>query len=241
MKIVSIHQPHYHPWLGLLHKIASSDLHIVLDDVQFRKRNFQNRAQYSSPNGPKLLTVPVLAKGHQKDNLAIKDVRLAPQNLGKQFSTLKHRYGKTPGWHLLEDRLKSIYDQSFDRLSDLNLALLRLSMDAFHIDTPLIQSSSITSSGHKNHRLISLCEQTRATHYLSGNGARKYMDDVLFARNGIKVRYQDFQHPEYKQIQADHFQAGCFALDFFFHHPKLAQTLFIDDTQLKHEVHYAQA
>ncbi|GBO51705.1 hypothetical protein APA_946 [Pseudanabaena sp. lw0831] len=36
--IVSINQSAYLPWLGYFHRIAESDLHIVLDHVQFEKK-----------------------------------------------------------------------------------------------------------------------------------------------------------------------------------------------------------
>ena len=41
--IVSINQPAYLPWLGYFHRIAISDIHIVLDHVQFEKNSFVNR------------------------------------------------------------------------------------------------------------------------------------------------------------------------------------------------------
>jgi len=47
--IVSIHQPNYLPWMGLMHKILESDIFIVLDDVQFvRGKNFVTRIQIKS-------------------------------------------------------------------------------------------------------------------------------------------------------------------------------------------------
>jgi len=33
--IVSIHQPHYLPWLGYLDKVDSADVFVLLDTVQF--------------------------------------------------------------------------------------------------------------------------------------------------------------------------------------------------------------
>src|SRR4051812_9589800 len=35
--IVTVHQPHYIPWLGYLHRMAAADLFIVLDHVQFER------------------------------------------------------------------------------------------------------------------------------------------------------------------------------------------------------------
>src|SRR5205085_4263182 len=41
--LVAIHQPHYVPWLGYLDRMARADVFIVLDHVQFERRNYQNR------------------------------------------------------------------------------------------------------------------------------------------------------------------------------------------------------
>ena len=40
---VSINQPAYLPWLGYFDRIAKSDLHVVLDHVQFEKNSMVNR------------------------------------------------------------------------------------------------------------------------------------------------------------------------------------------------------
>ena len=39
--------------------------------------------------------------------------------------------------------------------------------------------------------LINLCKQVNATTYLSGKGAKTYMDNILFEKSGIEVLYQD--------------------------------------------------
>ena len=57
--IVSVHQPQFLPWLGYFDKIARSDCFVVLDTVQFKKNEFQNRNKILTPTGPQWLTVPV--------------------------------------------------------------------------------------------------------------------------------------------------------------------------------------
>jgi hypothetical protein len=47
--IVSINQPAYLPWLGYFDRIAASDVHVVLDHVQFEKNSYINRLQGSHP------------------------------------------------------------------------------------------------------------------------------------------------------------------------------------------------
>jgi len=47
--LVAIHQPNYLPWLGYLDRMAKADLFVVLDHVQFERRNYQNRTQIRVP------------------------------------------------------------------------------------------------------------------------------------------------------------------------------------------------
>lgn len=41
--VVAIHQPEHLPWLGFFNKMANADEFVILDNVQYRKRYFQNR------------------------------------------------------------------------------------------------------------------------------------------------------------------------------------------------------
>ena len=225
MKIASIHQPHYHPWLGLLDKIAHSHVHIVLDDVQFRRGNYHNRALYNLNGESLLLTLPVQNKGLQTHGLKINEMKITSQkDLQKNFKTLQHRYGKTPGWQFIADELNLIYQTREDSLLQLNLKLLQLMLKCFNINTPLILASSYGVSSVRNQRLVDLCLKTKADSYLSGNGAKKYMDDALFDSHGINVTYQNFNHPSYLQHKHFKFIPGCLALDWY--------CLFPDDASI---------
>ena len=47
---ISINQPAYIPWLGYYERIANSDVHIVLDHVQFEKNSMVNRNIIATKN-----------------------------------------------------------------------------------------------------------------------------------------------------------------------------------------------
>jgi len=71
--LVSIHQPHYLPWLRYPEIIARSDLFIVLDDVDFNRNGWQNRnkiktARQSHPDsaGPPEAQNPDLRRRDQR-------------------------------------------------------------------------------------------------------------------------------------------------------------------------------
>ena len=43
MKVSSICQPHFFPWIGYFNMIDNSDEFIFLDNVQYNRRSWQNR------------------------------------------------------------------------------------------------------------------------------------------------------------------------------------------------------
>ena len=57
--IVSIHQPSYWPWLGLLDKVAKSDVFILLDNIAANKDSYQYRNIFFCNGKPKIITIPV--------------------------------------------------------------------------------------------------------------------------------------------------------------------------------------
>ena len=73
--IISAHQPAYLPWAGYLHRIAISDVFVILDNVQFEKNSFTNRNRIKSPSGSVWLTVPVSQKGHMSGTIS--DIKIA--------------------------------------------------------------------------------------------------------------------------------------------------------------------
>ena len=108
--IVSINQPAYLPWLGYFDRIEKSDLHIVLDHVQFEKGSYTNRCQVPGS----WLTVPVHSKGFPK----ITDVTIADTGWHKKhLKTLRQLYGNTAHWPHHKRFLEAIYAQSWNHLS----------------------------------------------------------------------------------------------------------------------------
>jgi len=57
--IVAIHQPQFMPWLGYFDKMDRADCFVLLDNVQFKKNEWQNRNRIKTAQGAMWLTVPV--------------------------------------------------------------------------------------------------------------------------------------------------------------------------------------
>ncbi|OIQ12665.1 WbqC family protein [Neomoorella thermoacetica] len=196
---VAAHQPNYLPWTGFFHKMANCDVFVILDNVQFPRRDFCNRTRIKSPRGAYWLTLPVVRGAFEQK---INETRLfePDTNLPRHLKTLHHFYARAPFYNFLIQKLLPIYEQSWEYLLPFNLALIKTLAAILGITTPLVLASSLGEPpAGKSERLIYLCQQLGADTYLSGRGAVAYNDPVAFAAAGLKLEYQSFTPPVYPQ------------------------------------------
>ena len=230
--IVSIHQPCYLPWLGYLQRMAQADLFVVLDHVQFERANYQNRTRILVDGEPRWLTVPVVQRS-QKERILDKEIdnRLeGPRHWSRaHLGTLRHAYRAAPFAGTYLPALKQILDASWLHLAALDLALLEVLRDAFGIRTPLVRSSELTVSGAKSQLVLEICQALGADCFLGGmGGSRAYLDTEAFRRAGIRVQWQDFQHPVYNQCGGGGFVGGLSSIDLLLNCGPRGRHLFID-------------
>jgi hypothetical protein len=201
--ILAAHQPAFLPWLGYLDKVAKADVFVVMDDLQYEKENFQNRNRVKLNTGAAWLTVP-LEKGAQSDRILDKRIvnNANPKEhwARKAWTTIKTHYGRAPHFAAYAEELEDAFTRPWTRLVDLDAHMLGLARRWLGITRPIVNASSLELQGQKTDRIIDLCKKVGAKVYLSGKGgSTDYLDLDAFARAGISVMWQQFQHPEYPQ------------------------------------------
>lgn len=207
---ITIHQPQFLPWLGYLDKIDRADLFIVLDTVQFKKNEWQNRNRIRTADGWQWLTVPVLHHFGQR----VQDVRINPTAGWREqhLRALEMHYARAPFRDRYLPELRAIYAQPWTKLSDLNLAVIRWLLQAYGITTPVRCAAGIVAREEPTDRLIDLCLAVGATQYLAGPGAEGYMDKPRFEASGVELEIQEFHHPAYRQVY-EPFEPNLSAID----------------------------
>lgn len=215
--IVSINQPAYLPWLGYFHRIAASDLHIVLDHVQFEKNSFTNRNRVMCGQAPCWLTVPVLSTG-RFGALAIRDVEIDPNQdwRRKHLRTISQQYRKAAFFPAHESFLRDAYERSWTHLAEVAQYLTSYLFDQFNIHTPIQLSSELRPTATKSDLVLELCQKVGATTYLSGAMGRDYLQEQDFHAAGINVIYQEYHHPVYARGGGS-FYPNLAAIDLLFH------------------------
>lgn len=196
---LSAHQLQYMPGLRFFAKMKASDLFIYLDDVQYEKREFQNRNRIRTKDGWQYLTVPALVKGRFSQSINAVEINPTRQWRGEHLQAVKINYARSKYLKEYLPALEAVYSENYALLGELALATIAFLKDAFGIKTPARLSSEFKATSVSTQRLVDICKAAGADVYLSGAGARRYLDAELFAKNRIRLIWQDFKVMPYPQ------------------------------------------
>jgi len=211
--IVAIHQPQYLPWLGYFYKMNQADVFCFLDNVQYKKNEWQNRNRIKTSQGWQWVSVPV----HYRFPMNIIEVAVATTDPWRRahLQSLISSYGKAPFFNNFVALFQDLYYKDWNLLCELNIATIAALKLALGITTETIRASQLNLSEEPTQRLIDICRALGADTYLSGPDGANYMDLERFRASGIKVVFSQFRHPVYPQCFGP-FIANLSAVDLLF-------------------------
>jgi WbqC-like protein family len=214
-KRTAIVQSSYIPWKGYFDLIRSVDVFILLDNVQFTRRDWRSRNRIKTRHGLAWLSIPVHTRGLYTQ--LIQDTTTSDPDWGRRhWQTIRANYAKAPYFDLYADRLAALYEHPSPRLSEINHAFITAICEMLGIATPIIWSSEYETRDAPSERLIDLCRAVGGTEYLSGPSASNYLDAAAFEAAGIAVQFADYSgYPEYSQPHGP-FEHGVSVLDLLF-------------------------
>ena len=202
--LISINQPAYIPWLGYYERIDSSDVHVILDHVQFEKNSFTNRNKILTQNGPIWLTIPIATKGKFGD-LAINKLKFSDISKWKKkhLRTVAQNYSKAPYFEKYYSEFENILCQEYEFLNDLLFTLNKLFLTFLQISTTIHRSSDLNLITSKSDLVYDICQHFETETYLSGALGQNYLDKSKFESSNINLEFQNYIHPTYTQKSND--------------------------------------
>ena len=158
------------------------------------------------------LTVPI-SKRHYSTNIseiAINDSKWK----NKHIKTLRQAYSRSDYAKEYIPELEQIIADN-NNLSHLNSEIIIWLCHKFKISSEFVFSSKMKNNKElsKTDLLVDICCRLEASKYISGIGAKNYLQTEKFAN--IDVVWQDFTHPQYKQ-RSKSFIKNLSALDLLF-------------------------
>lgn len=121
----------------------------------------------------------------------------------KYLTSFKHAYENAP--YILDyiNFIEKIFSSEFDKLIDLNLAILRYLMDHLRINTRIMLLSELGIDATGTRLLTEICRRFGADTFLAQYPAKKYIDPDIFMEAGVKLRFFKMPHPVYPQLWGD--------------------------------------
>lgn len=228
MKTIAIIQSNYIPWIGYFNIINNVDHFVLLDDVQYTRRDWRNRNQILTSHGLKWLTIPVNVKGNF--NIKIHEVAAADDawRIG-HWDSITNSYARLPYFAPFQDVFQSLYTSCVERnLSTINHSFISSINEVMSIDTPMSWSMSFQDCPtEKSERLLYICKCLDADTYVSGKLAQSYLDVKKFEKAGVSVKW--INYPDYSSTcPMPGFVNGVSVLDTIFRFGYDAKSLFVE-------------
>lgn len=216
-RTIVILQPGYLPWLGFFEQLYQSDVFVVYDDVQYDKNGWRNRNRIKTAQGWQWLTVPVLLKGQHTP--IIKDIRIhnsVPWS-SKHMEAIRQNYSKAPFFKEYFPALETLYQRPWEWLIELDMHFILLFAELLGLKREFRFASELGVTGGKTERLVFICRHLEGTRFYEGAAGQNYIDEALFAQHQVKLNYQRYDHPHYRQLHGE-FIPYMSIIDLLFNH-----------------------
>jgi hypothetical protein len=128
---------------------------------------------------------------------------------------MKYNYSKAPFWLTYQSFFEQSFRLEWEKFVDLSMNFIDGIKSFLNIKTPLILASTLKASGTKSDLIIAQCKELGASTYLSGIGAKNYLEVKKFEEQGIRVVFQNFEHPVHHQLYGN-FVPNLSAIDYLF-------------------------
>jgi len=194
----------FFPWVGLFEQIRIADVYVHYGDVQFSKGGFSNRVQVKTPQGTKWLTVPLegLTLGQSIEEARIsRRIDWRKQHLGM----LQGAYARAPHFGEMMELVNSLYSRTWLTIGELSRASIELVSGYFGLTEGrrFLDVREMGIAGVSSRRVLDIVKALGGQRYITGWGARNYLDHQLFEDAAVRVEYMDYQKLPYPQLHGD--------------------------------------
>lgn len=150
-----------------------------------------------------LLTVPILVKGRFNQNINEVKVDNNSNWWRSHWRSLELNYTKADYFESYRDFFEGIYKKRWEKLVDLNWAIIEFLLKDLGINKEIALSSNLNFTSGSTDLLIEMCRKFNGDTFLSGEQAKTYVDLEKFKVAGLKHIFMKFYYPTYKQLHGD--------------------------------------
>lgn len=191
------------PWLGFFNKIFNSDILVVLDTAQFKRRSFMNRNRIKTENGVQWLTIPLIQKGNYKAPIKNMKINNDEQWQKKHWGNIERAYSKSRFFKEIKIGFNPFYNNIYDSFVNFCMEMYTYWFYILDIRITIVKASDIKVTGDGNDLILNICKELSVDEYISGPFGKEYLKLDEFSSNKIKVSFHDYRHPAYPQLYGE--------------------------------------
>jgi len=195
---LAIMQPYLFPYLGYFQLIRAVDAFVVYDDVNYIKGGWINRNFILAEGDKQLITLPLQGAS---PNQLINQVTVGNRQ-NKLIETIRHRYGKAPQFSAVFALVENILRQHEKNLARFLDYQLRQICDYLGLHPKWYVSSSLKKDNELRgqDKVLAICEELGATHYINVPGGKSLYDREAFAGRGMQLSFIQPKAVAYRQF-----------------------------------------
>ncbi len=198
---LAIMQPYLFPYIGYFQLLNAVDKFVIYDDVAFINRGWINRNSILNNGKAQLFTVPLKEASQNK---LIHEISIDTDQKwrDKLLKTIQQTYKKAPHFAAVFPLVEAIFLQQESNISTYIYQSITTICEYISISTPLVESSQIYNNQHlkAQERILDICLQEKANHYINPIGGRELYSKELFAEHGIQLNFIRSEKVEYVQF-----------------------------------------
>lgn len=199
---LAIMQPYFLPYIGYLQLLNGVDKFVLYDDVNYINKGWINRNRVLVNGQEYLFTIPLKDASQNK---LINEIYLSsdPKWRGKLLKTLEQAYKKAPFYFTAFAVTEKIINLDAEKLSDWIAAGFGILNEYLGIETEIVASSSIYQNTHlkAQERILDICRQEKADHYINPIGGVELYDKAAFEQNNIRLNFIKSKPVVYSQFK----------------------------------------
>ena len=229
---LAIMQPYIFPYIGYFQLIKAVDKFLLYDDVNFINRGWINRNRILVNGTDSMFTIP-LKDASQNKLINEIDVNWDNNWKSKFLKTIEQSYKKAPFYTealpIIEKTIE-IDGEKFSHIIEQNLKLI---CEYLNINTEIISSSSVYQNTDKKaqERILDICLQEKASHYINPIGGLELYDKDVFAKENMTMNFIKSKSIEYKQLKNE-FVPWLSIIDVLMFNSKEEINKFLDNYEL---------
>lgn len=218
------------PWVGMFEQLRLADAYVHYDDVQFSKGSFTNRVQIKTARGSEWLTVPL-----RNFHLGQRILEVAVDNRQdwrqKHLKALSQAYAQAPFKNEMLALVEQVYREAPNTIGEVAMSSLMAIHRYFGFSRPtqFHQSSQMNIGSDSSARVLAVVKHLGGDVYVTGHGARHYLDHEWFEREGVQVDYIDYQMKPYPQLHGA-FTPFVSTLDLIANTGREGASVFVSET-----------